>query len=136
MAVVERELGQSGGRSSTTAIAFHFSCATVSGGTGKVVVVGVAVSTRPQATGPVGRGGGEGSVGEGGEKEASAFEEEVAGVGLDGGPERERAVVDDGENRGRSSRRESYEEAEEKERREGGHLLIVVWVFENSKGRV
>lgn len=113
MAVVERELGQCGRWSATTAIAFHFSGATISRGTGKVVVMGIAVSTCPQASRPVSSGCRERAVGIGREEEASAFEEDVAGVGLDSRPNREWAVVDNSENRG--SCRESYEEEKEEE---------------------
>lgn len=94
-------------------MAFHFSRTTVSRGTGKVVVVSVAVGTCPQASRPVSCRGRERAVGERREEEASAFEEDVAGVGLDSRPNRERTVVDNSENRGSS--RESYEEEKEEE---------------------
>ncbi|PQQ04287.1 hypothetical protein Pyn_18879 [Prunus yedoensis var. nudiflora] len=52
-----------------------------------------AVGASPDPTRPgLGRGG-EGAVGEGGEVEAAALEDGVAGVGLDAGPEGEGAVV-------------------------------------------
>ncbi|KAL8092258.1 hypothetical protein AgCh_034521 [Apium graveolens] len=113
MAVMERELGQSGRWSPATATAFHFSCAAVTGGTGKVAAVSVAVSTSPQTARPMSCGCRERAVGEGREEEASALEEDVAGVGLDSWPNREWAVVDNSENRGSS--RESYEEEKEEE---------------------
>ncbi|RXH84542.1 hypothetical protein DVH24_032826 [Malus domestica] len=49
----------------------------------------------PDAAGPGLDGGGEGAMVEGFEEEAAALKDGVAGVGLDGGPDGEGAVVDD-----------------------------------------
>ncbi|KAI3806389.1 hypothetical protein L1987_22292 [Smallanthus sonchifolius] len=72
----------------------------VAGGAGEVAVFVGAVSAGPEAAGPVDGGGREGAVGVGVESEASAFEDGVAGVGLDGRPDGEGAVVYDGEDYG------------------------------------
>lgn len=58
--------------------------------------VGGAPGAGPDTAGPVGGGGGEGTVGVGWEGEAAALEDWVAGVGLDGWPDGEGAVVDEG----------------------------------------
>lgn len=57
-----------------------------------------AACTAPDTAGPVVGWGWEGAVRESVESKAAAFEDGVAGVGLDGGPDREGAVVDDSEN--------------------------------------
>lgn len=56
-----------------------------------------AAGSSPDAAGPVLVGSREGAVGEGREEEATAFGDGVAGVGLNGGPDRVRAVVDEGQ---------------------------------------
>lgn len=94
--VVEAELDEGGGGGAAEAFALEAAGA-VAGGAGEVAagVVG-APGAGPDAAGPVLGGGGEGAVGEGGEGEAAALEDLVAGVGLDGGPNGEGAVVDEG----------------------------------------
>lgn len=56
-----------------------------------------AAGSSPDATGPVGGWSGEGAVGVGWEREATFLEDRVAGVGLNGWPDGEGTVVDDGE---------------------------------------
>ena len=93
------------------------------------MVTGAAGSS-PDAAGPVLVGSREGSVGEGGEVEASAFRDGMAGVGLDGGPDRVGAVVDEGHDEAaariccggeRGEGKESEEEREKEREGDGGH---------------
>lgn len=94
-AVVEGELCEGGGGAAAEAVAFEAPAA-VAGEAGEAGAGVVAAGAAPDATGPVGGGGREGAVGEGGEGETAALERRVAGVGLYGWPDCERAVVDDG----------------------------------------
>lgn len=93
---MEAELGESSWSLAAGAVAFEFSAA-VTGLAGEVFVVTDAAGTSPDTAGPVLVGGGEGAVREGGEEEAAAFGNGVAGVGLNGGPDGVRAVVDEGQ---------------------------------------
>lgn len=89
-----------------------------------------AAGSSPNAAGPVLVGSREGAVGEGGEVEAPAFRDGMAGVGLDGGPDRVGAVVDEGHDEAaarvccggeRGEGKESEEEREKVRERDGRH---------------
>ncbi|CAN6559618.1 unnamed protein product [Malus baccata var. baccata] len=98
-AVVEADLGKGGGGGAAGSVALE-AAAAVSGEAGEVRSVLGAVGAGPDAPGPGLGGSGEGAVGEGVEEEAAPLEDGVAGVGLDGGPDGEGAVVDESEDGG------------------------------------
>lgn len=92
-AVVEAELGQRGGRRSAEAVAFEAVAAVACGAVEVAVAVGAAGSGPDPARPVLGRGG-EGAVGQAVECKPALFEDRVAGVGLDAGPDRVGAIVD------------------------------------------
>lgn len=88
-----------------------------------MVCVADAAGSCPDSAGPVLVGRREGAVGEGREEEAAAFRDGVAGVGLDGGPDGVRAVVDQGQHQAAARIRgfgEGGEGEESEEERESG----------------
>lgn len=92
--VVEAELRQRHWRGAAEAVALY-AVAAVSRGTRETAVgVGTACSS-PDAAGPLGSGCGEGTVGQCLKGKAAAFEDRVAGVGLDSWVNGERTVVND-----------------------------------------
>lgn len=91
--VVEVHLRQRGGRGPAEAVTLE-AVAAIAGGAGESGSVVVAVCAGPYAARPWARGGGEGAVGEFFEGETATFEDRVAGVWLDCGPDGEGAVVD------------------------------------------
>ena len=95
LAMVEAELSQSSWGDATSAVALQ-ATTTVAGCTGEVVVVVSATSTGPDPARPVAVGYRDGDVRECVEDEATAVENRVAGVGLNGWPDSEFAVVNQG----------------------------------------
>ena len=95
VAMVEAELSYSGWGGAAQAVALE-AVAAVAGGAGEAVVGVGAAGTGPDPTRPVLSRGGEGAMGASVESEAAALEDGVAGVGLDGWPDGERAVVNQG----------------------------------------
>lgn len=93
VAVVEAELGQGGWSGPAESVAFQAVAAVASDAGEFAVGVGAAGSGPDPARPVLGRSG-EGAVGEAMEIEAATFEDWVAGVGLDGRPDGEGAVVD------------------------------------------
>lgn len=100
VAVVEAELDEGGRGFAAGAVALKLAAA-VAGGAGEAFVSGDAAGAAPDAAGPVLGRGREGTVGEGVEGEAAALQDGVADVGLDGGPDGVRAVVDQGQDHAR-----------------------------------
>lgn len=94
--VVEVELSERRRRCATETVALEAVSAVSSDAREFSVVVGAAGST-PDATGPVGGWWRERAVGVGWESEATFLEDGVTGVGLNGWPDGEGTVVDDGE---------------------------------------
>lgn len=95
VAVVEGELGE-GGRGGAAGAGALEAATAVAGGAGEAVAGVGAVGAGPDPARPVLGRSGKGPVGEFFEGEAAALEDGVAGVGLDGGPDGEGAVVDHG----------------------------------------
>lgn len=94
--VVEVELSERSRSCATETVALETVSAVSGDAREFAVVVGAAGST-PDTTGPVGGWWGERAVGVGWESEATFLEDGVAGVGLNGWPDGEGTVVDDGE---------------------------------------
>lgn len=94
--VVEVKLSERSGGCAAETVTFE-TVAAVSGDARELAVVVGAAGSAPYATGPVGRWWGEGAVGVGWESEATFFKDGVASVGLNGWPDGEGTVVDDGE---------------------------------------
>ncbi|GAB2274339.1 hypothetical protein Dimus_009103 [Dionaea muscipula] len=148
--VVEAELGQRGRRGAATAVALE-AVAAVSGGAGETAVGVGAVGSGPYAAGPGGCGGAEGAVGECGEGETAAFQDRVAGVGLDAGPDCVWAVVDEGQDEtsgglglrlglrgeeGEEEDRDQWEWGSESEIRRGHGCCLRVFTFQAGMRRV
>lgn len=96
VAVVQCDLDQRRRSFASGAVAFDFAAA-VAGGAGEAVVGVRAARSGPDPTRPVVVRSGEGAVGECVESETAALQDVVAGVGLDGRPDSERTVVDQGQ---------------------------------------
>lgn len=94
--VVEIELSERSRSCAPETVTFETVTA-VSGDTRELAVVVGAAGSAPYATGPVGRWWEKGAVGVGWESEATFLEDGVTGVGLNGWPDGEGTVVDDGE---------------------------------------
>jgi len=95
VAVVGLHLRQGGGGGATSTVALE-TAAAVSAGAGKGGAGVGAAGTGPDPARPVDVGDGDGLVGEGVEGEATAGEDWVAGVGLNGWPDGVVAVVNEG----------------------------------------
>lgn len=91
---METKLCQSGGCGASKTVAFE-SGATVSSLASELVVLVCAPCSGPDAARPVCSWGGEGSVGVGVKGEPTLFEDGMASVRLDRGPDSEWAVVYD-----------------------------------------
>jgi len=95
VAVVGFHLRQGGGSGATGAVALETAAAVAAGAGEGGAGVGAA-GAGPDPARPVGIGDGDGEVGEGVESEATAGEDWVAGVGLNGWPHGVVAVVNEG----------------------------------------
>lgn len=93
VAVVKGELCQRGWCGPTESVAFQ-AAAAVTRDAGELAVGFGAAGSGPDPARPVLGRSGEGAVGEAMEIEAATFEDWVAGVGLNGRPDGEGAVVD------------------------------------------
>lgn len=140
-AVVEVELSERSRGCAAETVALE-TVSAVSGDAGEFAVVVGAAGTTPDATGPVGGWCGEGAVGVGWESEATFFEDGVAGVGLNGWPDGEGTVVDDGEKEtacvsGEGGRDEKEEEGGgERKRGSRSHCVLFSFCFLDRKSVV
>lgn len=131
--VVQVELSEGSWSCASETVAFE-AVAAVSGDAGEFTVVVVAAGSPPDATGPVGVWRKERTVGVGRESEATFLQDRVACVGLNGWPDGEGTVVNDGEEEtaGVCGGGEGDEEEEERggERKSSfSHFLLLLALY-------